>query len=98
MNLRLLIDIALATSAQADMIKAIQVYHEATEAVKSASDDIASKWEGDAKEAFVENERNAYTFYIGIKEIATGAAETVKKIIDDNSDMIQQFKNIVSKG
>ena len=97
MNMRLIVDIALAAAAQADMVKAIQAYQESTEAVKAASDEIASQWEGDAKEAFVENETNAYNFYVGIREVATGAADAVKKMLDQYSDTEAQIKSIVSK-
>lgn len=95
MNMRLIVDIALASAAQAEMIKAISAYQEATDAVKAASDEIASQWEGDAKEAFVENETNAYNFYVGIREVATGAAEAVKKMLDQYTDTEGQINSIV---
>ena len=97
MNMRLIVDIALAAAAQADMVKAIQAYKESTDAVKSASDEIASQWEGDAKEAFVENETNAYNFYVGIREVAQGAADAVKRMLDQYTDTESQIKTIVSK-
>lgn len=97
MNMRLIVDIALAAAAQADMIKAIQTYQETTKAVKAASDEIASQWEGDAKEAFVENENNAYNFYVGIAEVASGAAAAVGKMLEQYTDTEAQIKSIVSK-
>lgn len=95
MDMRLIVDIAEAAAAQAQMFQAIQAYREATEKVKAASDEIASQWEGDAKEAFVENETNAYNFYVGIREVATGACEAVKKMIDQYTDTEAQLKSIV---
>ena len=97
MNMRLIVDLALAAAAQVEMVKAIQVYREATDAVKAASDEIASQWEGDAKEAFVENEKNAYSLYVGICEVANGAVEAVKKMLDDYEDTEAQIKSIVGK-
>ena len=97
MDMRLIVDVAEAAAAQAAMVQAIQAYREATEKVKAASDEIAGQWEGDAKEAFVENETNAYNFYVGIREVATGAAEAVKKMIDQYSETEQQIKSIVGK-
>lgn len=97
MNMRLIVDIALAAAAQAEMMKALQVYREATDAVKAASDEIASQWEGDAKEAFVENENNAYNFYVGICEVANGAIAAVGKMLDQVADTEAQIKSIVSR-
>lgn len=93
----LIVDFALAASAQAQMVKAIQAYQEATEAVKAASDEIASQWEGDAKEAFVENETNAYNFYVGIREVAYGGAEAVRKLVDQYIEAEAQSKITVSR-
>jgi len=93
----LIVDVVEAAQAQAKMMEAIQNYKEATAAVKAAADDIASKWEGDAKEAFVENETNAYNFYVGIATVATGAAEAVKKMISEYTDTEAKLKSIVSR-
>ena len=97
MNMRLIVDLALAAAAQAEMLKAIQVYREPTDAVKAASDEIASQWEGDATEAFVEHENNAYNFYVGICEVANGAVAAVGKMLDQVADTEAQIKSIVSK-
>lgn len=96
MSFRLIMDIMHASAAQAEMVKAIQAYQESTEAVKAAADEIASQWEGDAKEAFVENENNAYNFYVGIREVAMGGAEAVRKIIENHADTEAQIKQTVS--
>jgi len=96
MNMRLIVDLALAAAAQAEMVKALQVYKEATDAVKQAADEVASQWEGDAKEAFVENETNAYNFYVGIREVGLGATDAVKKMLDQYTDTEAQIKSIVS--
>lgn len=97
MNMRLIVDLALAAAAQSEMLKAIQVYREATDAVKAASDEIASQWEGDAKEAFVENEKNAYNFYVGICEVANGAVEAVGQILRMTEEANAEADKIVSR-
>ena len=96
MNMRLIVDIALAAAAQAEMVWALQAYKEATDAVKAASEEVASQWEGDAKEAFVENETNAYNFYVGIREVGLGACDAVKKMLDQYVETEAQIKSIVS--
>lgn len=96
MNMRLIVDIALAAAAQAEMVRALQAYKEATDAVKAASEEVASQWEGDAKEAFVENETNAYNFYVGIREVGLGACDAVKKMLDQYVETEAQIKSIVS--
>ena len=97
MDARLIVDLAHAAAAQARMVQAIQAYREAVDTVKAAADDIASKWEGEAKEAFVENEQNAYGFYIGISQVALGACEAIKQIISQMEEDEGTIKGIVSR-
>ena len=98
MAMRLIVDAAEAAAAQANMIQAIQAYQEATEAVKNAGDQLASQWKGDAQVAFVENQANCYNFYVGIREIALGAAEAVKKMIEEYNELMAHHKSIVGRG
>ena len=96
MSMRLIVDIMHAAAAQAQMIQALQAYQEATKAVDAAAKEVASQWEGDAKEAFVENENNAYSFYVGIHEVGLGAANAVGKMVEQYNDMQSQWKSTVS--
>jgi hypothetical protein len=78
------------------MVQALQAYQEATKAVDAAAKEVASQWEGEAKDAFVENETNAYNFYVGIHEVGMGAASAVQKMIEQYNDMQSQWKSAVS--
>ena len=96
MSMRLIVDIAHAMAAQAEMMKALAAYQESTKEVDAAAKEVASQWEGEAKEAFVENETNAYNFYVGIHEVGLGAANAVQKMVDQYQDMQAQWKSAVS--
>lgn len=95
MNVRLLVDLALAASAQADMMKALGVFNETTKAVKAAADELAGEWEGDSKEAFVQLQNDSYNFYVGIGEVARGGIAAVQQIMQKTEAANQQTVSIV---
>ena len=59
--------------------KAIEYYNEAIEMTRRAAEDLASKWEGDAKEAFVADQQNALRWYGSLRDVAEAVVEAIKQ-------------------
>lgn len=59
--------------------KAIEYYNEAIEMTRRAAEDLASKWEGDAKEAFVADQENALRWYGSLRDVAEAVVEAIKQ-------------------
>jgi len=83
------------SQAAAKMNEAMEVYNNAINAVKAAAADLASKWEGDTKEAFVRNQEEAYKWYSMIHNIVVGIIDLVKKVISMYQDAESKVKSIV---
>lgn len=69
MSMRLLVQVSELMQAAAKMNDALENYREATGNVKTAAADLAGKWEGAAKEAFVNDQENAYRWYISMADV-----------------------------
>lgn len=78
-----------------DMNAAMEVYEEAVEAAKSAAADLASKWEGATKDAFVVHQENAYTWHKSILSIVTQMISVIRQVIDLYEQTEEAVKNIV---
>lgn len=83
MAFQLIVNFVELTAAARDMNKALEDYREATAEAKAAAEDLASKWEGSAKESFVADQENAYRWYCSLAEvvaaIVTEAFNTAKR-------------------
>ena len=51
------------------MNDALENYRQATGDVKTAAADLASKWEGAAKDAFVYDQERAYNWFISMADV-----------------------------
>jgi len=86
------IELAQATN---DMNQAMEVYRDSVEAAKSAADELASKWEGAAKDAFVAHQENAYKWHNDIIAIVLEMISTVRKAIDVYNEMEDAVKSLM---
>ena len=93
--LEVLVDMAQLASAANNMQNALETYRGAIGNVKSAADALASKWEGDTKEAFVRNQEEAYKWYSTIHNIVIGIIDLVKKVINMYKEAENKVKSIV---
>ena len=93
--MRLLVNAIELSQAAAKMNEAMEVYNEAIETVKTAAADLASKWEGDAQQAFVANQEEAYNWYTSIHAVVIYIIETVQKVIEMYNQTEENLKNIM---
>lgn len=91
----LLVQAAELIQAANDMNQAMETYNEAVEAAKSAAADLASKWEGATKDAFVQHQENAYSWYKQIFQVVTDMIKVIRQVIDLYNDMEDAVKGIV---
>ncbi len=95
MVLELLVQAAELAQAANEMNQAAEIYEEAVEASKSAANDLASKWEGATKDAFVAHQENAYTWYQQMLRIIREMIQVIRKFIDLYNEMEDAVKSIV---
>lgn len=93
--IELLVQASELIQAANDMNTAMEVYEEAVEAAKTAAADLASKWEGATKDAFVVHQENAYTWHKSILSIVSQMISTVRKVIELYEQTETAVKNIV---
>lgn len=87
-------DWRLIRKASQDMNKALEEYREAKEQVKSAAADLASAWEGDAREAFVASQETAYNWYTEISDIAEGIIMSVSNAAQRYAELEAELQSI----
>ena len=92
---QLLVDSKEIIQALNDMNKAMEAYEEAVEQCKTTADDLASKWEGEAKEAFVVHQENAYSWYKQMIQTVVSMISTVRKAMDEYERMEETVKKAI---
>lgn len=93
----LLVQAAELAQAANEMNQAAEIYREAVETCKTTAADLASKWEGDAKEKFVAQQENAYSWHQQILQVVRQMAEVINKAIEMYSEMEDAAKKIVGQ-
>lgn len=91
----LLVNIAELTQAAAKMASALANYREAIADVKTAADELASNWEGDGQVAFVNDQSQAYKWYIDLSDIVQAMIDEARRIADRYTDMLNEAANIL---
>ena len=91
----LLVQASELIQAANQMNQAMETYQDAVETAKSAAADLASKWEGAAKDAFVNQQENAYTWHKSIISIVRQMIDVVRKVVDVYNQMEDAVKNVV---
>ena len=91
----LLVQAAELLQAANQMNQAMEIYQEAVETSKTAAADLASKWEGATKDAFVAHQENAYSWHQKIITVALEMIGVVRKAIDMYNEMEDAAKSIV---
>lgn len=57
----------------------LQAYEQANASAKTAADDLAARWEGDARNAFVEEQQKAFEWYAKMTALIRTYAAAMEK-------------------
>ena len=91
----ILVQIAELSAAAAKMNEALEAYRQSTVDVKTAAADLASKWEGAAKDAFVNDQENAYNWYVSLTDVVYAIIEEARRCIDRYREAEERLKGIM---
>lgn len=83
----LLVNAAEIIAALSAMNKAMEAYNDAVEQCNKAADELASKWEGEAKEAFVQHQATAYSWYKQMIQVVLQMIDTIRKAVEQYEEM-----------
>lgn len=95
MSMVLLVQAIELAQAAMKMNEALENYRESTKAAKAAAEDIASKWEGAAKDAFVADQENAYNWYVSIADVVGGVIRLAQECLQRYQDAEERLKSIM---
>lgn len=93
--LQMLVQAAELIAAANEMNQAMEIYKDAVETAKSAAADLASKWEGASKDAFVAQQEDAYNWHNSIIQIVIQMIDVVRKAIEVYNNMEDTVKGII---
>lgn len=95
MVMELLVQASELLQAANEMNQAAEIYEEAVETAKTAADNLASKWEGTTKDAFVVHQENAYNWHQQMLRVIRQMVEVIKKFVEMYNQMEDAVKSIV---
>ena len=95
MAMELLVQAAELIQAANDMNQAMEVYETSVDEAKSAAADLASKWEGAAKDAFVAHQENAYSWHRQIIAVVINMISVIRQVIDLYKETEEAVKKVV---
>ena len=93
--LEILVQASELIQAANEMNKAMETYKEAVESAKQAAADLASKWEGAAKDAFVAHQQNAYNWHSKIIQVVIEMINVIRKAIDLYNETESRIKSLM---
>lgn len=93
--LEVLVQMHELIAAANKMNQAMETYQEAVENAKTAAADLASKWEGTAKDAFVTFQEDAYSWHKAIINVVRQMIEVIRKVADKYDEMENKVKNLM---
>lgn len=91
----ILVEIAELTQAANELNQASETYEEAVNAAKATAEELAANWEGEAKDAFVKHQENAYDFYKKMLNIVREMISVVRQAIQKYQEMADAVQSIV---
>lgn len=95
MAIHMIVEYAKLAAAAAKMAEALLSYRESTKNVKSAADDLASKWEGATRDSFVEDQEKAYNWYNQIAEVVSNVIQLAKDCLEQYQETEERMKSIM---
>ncbi len=81
--------------ASSKINQAMETYEEAVETAKNTASDLASKWEGASKDAFVEHQENAYSWHKQIMSVVRNMVSVISQAIQQYEQMEDAVKNLM---
>ena len=84
--MNLLVQMAELIQAANEINQAVETYNEAVDTAKNAAEDLASKWEGDARDAFVASQENAYSWHQRIIAVVRQMIDVIRRISEDYAE------------
>lgn len=93
----LLVHISELIQAAREINQAVETYNQAVETAQSAAADLASKWEGDARDAFVASQENAYSWHQKIMAVVREMIGVIQKIAQLYQETEERVKAIMQK-
>ena len=87
-----MVDIAQLLSAANNMNNALETYRGAIDGLRSAAQDLASKWEGDGQVAFVNDQEAAYRWYNSLAQVTAEMIAEARRTVDRYRDRIDILK------
>lgn len=93
--LEIVVEISELVQTVNQMNQATEIYESAVNAAQSAADELASNWEGDARDAFVKHQENAYSFYKKMLDVLRQMIDIVNEAIKKYQEMMDAVESIV---
>lgn len=95
MLMELLVEVAELSAAAEEINKACTVYEETKDACKSAGEELASMWQGEGQEAFVQYMENAFKWWYQLVQIVRDIVSAIKKVVEAYENLENTVKGIV---
>lgn len=89
------VEAAKLIAAEAEIQQAIAAYRSAVEKAQQAGDELAANWEGDAREAFVEEQAKAYQWHMSIFDVVTAFVKTLLDTAAKYEEAEQQINEFI---
>lgn len=71
-------DLVTLVQSGREITQAVSVYKSTVDKAKAAAQDLGSKWEGDARDAFMAEQEKAYNWHMNIADIAWAFGEALE--------------------
>ena len=91
----ILVQLVELLQAAAEMNQAMELYHQAVDAAKTAAAELASKWAGDSRDAFVAHQEDAYNWHMSIIGVVNEMISLIRKAADLYDEVDRTVKGIV---
>lgn len=94
----LLVQISRLIEVWREIEQSLQIYRDAVNQAKSAGDELASKWQGDAREAFVAEHEKAYEWHQSMIGIIVVIIASIKETVSRYQEADRAAKNAITGG
>ncbi|MBR4443438.1 MAG: WXG100 family type VII secretion target, partial [Clostridia bacterium] len=70
-------------------------YNQAIEQLRAAAEALASKWEGEGRDAFYENQMRAFRHYYSLRDICRAIADKIEEARSRYSEALDHLKQLM---
>lgn len=93
--IELAVDLAKLAMAEAEIQKALATYRVAVDKAKTAAEALRANWEGDAANAFEQEQANAYKWHMSIVDIITSFIRELERAIRAYQEYEEKVKSLI---